>query len=1145
MDFSGDPQNDPALHPGRHRAFLHCLALTWCTMMIDEFHTAVSHPPPSQYEGSAAPEALPTALAALACTLCQTPIALVALTSPSEHRILAQVGCSQGWDVPPDSLWLLETLAHPGLLCIADVRAEPHRQLAPLVIDGHGIRFYAGQALRHPDGQPFGVLCVMDTQPRALDAATQAQFSALAQSLGVALHHTHAPEQPDTDGHAREFAHYQAIVENTTDLMCLSAPDGRLMFVNRAYEKLSAQAANNLIGTLFCDQLPTSDRNFVAAQMQAVCAHRVILGSEVCQQAPDGLERWTSWIHHPLIDQKGEVWAVHSVGRDITAHKLTERSLQHSKARLRSLYESTPAMLHSIDAQGRLLTVSDTWLAKMGYAREEVLGRNSAEFLTPESHAYARNVVLPLYLQEGRCENIEYQMVRKDGTLIDVLLSATMERDENGQPLRSLAILEDVTEKHAVEAALRANQERLTLATHANGIGIWELNLIDNSLNWSEVMFQIFRVDPDEFAGHIDDWRRTVHPEDVEMCERAIRKAVASGEPLNFDFRIVLSDGLVHDVNARGSVFYDDDGRPLRMLGTNYDVTERKRMERQLAEQHELMRVTLRSIGDAVITTDEHGHVQWLNPVAERMTGWPNEEARGLPLGEVFNIVDEATGVPEACPVSRCLTETAHDENQHLTQLISRQGQRYGIEDSAAPIRNNQGQTLGVVLVFRDVTEQRRMGQEMSFRATHDPLTGLVNRSEFESRLQRALNDSVQRGSEHALMFIDLDQFKLVNDACGHAAGDQLLRQVTELLHSCVRSRDTLARLGGDEFGVILEHCSVEQAERVAQKICDQMEEFRFVHEGRRFRIGTSIGLVPVDQRWSQHDAIMQAADTSCYAAKEAGRNRVHVWFDTDQNMHTRKGEMQWATRLEQALDENRFRLYGQRIAPTLPNGEGLRCEVLIRLQDLDGNVIPPGAFLPAAERFQLASRIDRWVVRNVFSLLSSRHPALNRVHTLAVNLSGQSISDPAFQRYLLELIKQHPVDLSKLCFEITETAAITKLAEAGRFVQDIRRLGMRLALDDFGAGSSSFGYLKALQVDYLKIDGQFIKDVVHDPLDRAAVRCFCDVARVMGLKTVGEFVETDPILQELLSLGVDYAQGYLIHRPEPLAELLGLTGRR
>ncbi|MDD2977963.1 PAS domain S-box protein [Aquabacterium sp.] len=1114
----------------------------------------IAHRPHEEHRSPPAPVAQPltpdaglSALAALACTLCQTPMALISRVTPQYQQLVAQVGLGldlglgESGAALPHLAWTIATLGHPGLLVVSDVSAAPTWQDDWLASGPAGIRFYAGLALHGPDGQPIGTLCVMDTQPRELDAATQAQFSALGQVLGPALAPS-LPEERPSGAAESELACYRTLVESQTDLISLATPQGRLTFVNPAFAAHAGRPAEALIGTSLYEHLPAADREAVASQVAAVCAHALVLGSEVRHPTDEGAARWTSWTHHPLCDAQGRVWAVQSVGRDITERKLTERSLKDSQTRLRSLYESTPAMLHSIDAQGRLLTVSDTWLAKMGYTRSEVIGRNSADFLTPESHDYARNVVLPRYLRDGRCDLIEYQMVRKDGTLIDVLLSATMERDAQGHPLRSLAILEDVTEKHAVEAALRANQERLSLATQANGIGIWELDLVTQRLTWSEMMFQIFGLSRDQFQGRAEDWQRCVHPDDLALCVQQMARAVATGQPMNFDFRIVHGDGSVHDVNASATVFYDKDGGPLRMLGTNYDVTERKRMDRELAEKHELLRVTLHSIGDAVITTDARGRVQWLNPVAERMTGWRNVEACGQALSDVFRIVDEATGQPEMCPVSRSLCEDLIDNPARLTQLISRDGTLYGIEDSAAPIRDAQGQVLGVVLVFHDVTEQRRMGHEMSFRATHDELTGLVNRSEFETRLLRALHDSQQRDSAHALMYIDLDQFKLVNDACGHAVGDQLLRQVTELLNGCVRSRDTLARLGGDEFGVILEHCDVEQAERVAQKICDQMEEFRFVHDGRRFRIGTSIGLVPLDKRWSHGDAIMQAADTSCYAAKEAGRNRVHVWFDTDLTMHTRKGEMQWATRLEQALDEDRFLLYGQRIVPIRPTGEGLRCEVLIRLQDHDGSIIPPGAFLPAAERFQLASRIDRWVVRQVFALLASGDPALDAVHTLAVNLSGQSISDPAFQRYLLELIDSQPVDLGKLCFEITETAAITKLAEAGSFIQGMRRLGMRLALDDFGSGSSSFGYLKALQVDYLKIDGQFIKDVVHDPLDRAAVRCFCDVARVMGLKTVGEFVEDDPILQELLELGVDYAQGYLIHRPEPLGRLLGLT---
>jgi diguanylate cyclase len=472
--------------------------------------------------------------------------------------------------------------------------------------------------------------------------------------------------------------------------------------------------------------------------------------------------------------------------------------------------------------------------------------------------------------------------------------------------------------------------------------------------------------------------------------------------------------------------------------------------------------------------------------------------------------------------------------------LISREGDEYGIEDSAAPIRNEAGDLLGVVLVFHDVTEQRRLSGEMSYRASHDALTGLINRAEFEARLRRTLNKAHEERSQHALMYIDLDQFKLVNDACGHSVGDQLLQQVAKLMGETVRARDTLARLGGDEFAVILEHCTTDQAQRVAQQICDRMDDFRFVHDGRRFRIGTSIGLVPVDTRWANTAAVMQAADTSCYAAKEAGRNRVHAWFDTDQAMRARHGEMQWATRLEQAIDDNRFVLYAQKIHPLRAQTSGLHAEVLLRLLDTDGSLIPPGAFLPAAERFHLSSRIDRWVLQH--ALVRLRAVAdLKAVELLCINLSGQSIGDRAFHRHAVELLTlAGPAVCQRVCFEITETAAITNMADATHFIEQVRALGVRMALDDFGAGASSFGYLKTLPVDLLKIDGQFIKDLIDDPLDDAAVRCFVDVARVVGLKTVAEFVDRPEILQRVREHGIDYAQGFLLHRPEPFDQVLG-----
>lgn len=1095
------------------------------------------------------PEPLFDTLTQLASSACGVPIALISLIDTHRQWFKSRVGLPDVTETPRDVSFCAHAILEEDVMEVPDATRDTRFADNPLVTGEPGIRFYAGAPIKLPDGHCIGTLCVIDHHPRILSSRQRQALQHLAQAVCEALlmrERTLQRAMEATQGYAAEIANnealYRAIVEDQTELISLADTQGRLTFVNAAYSRQYNKTTQELIGTSFYDYVPEAEREQVRAHIERLLVTREPLQDENRTIAANGELRWMAWTNRVICNDQDEVTGVHSVGRDITERKLAEQSLQESKAQLRSLYESTPAMLHSVDSHGILLTVSDTWLAKMGYTREEVIGRSSADFLAPSSYEYARTVVLPRYLLTGRCDNVEYQMVRKDGSLIDVRLSAIMERDPDGHPVRSLAILEDVTEKHAVEAALHANQERLTLATQANEIGIWELSLPEGRLTWSDMMFTIFGLPRELFTGKLEDWRRCVHPEDIDYASRELTDAIKGNKPLDFDFRVRHPDGQVRYVYARATVFRNAQGQATRVLGTNYDVTERKRMERELAEKHELLRVTLHSIGDAVITTDAHGRVQWLNPVAERMTGWPNESARDKPLSQVFHIVNELTRETEVNPFDRCLAEDVHAGQLDHTLLISRTGAEYGIEDSAAPIRDEEGNMLGVVLVFHDVTEQRRMGHEMNFRATHDELTGLVNRAEFDKRLTRVLGEAHEHDSSHALMYIDLDQFKLVNDACGHSVGDQLLCQVTSLLQGCVRARDTLARLGGDEFGVILEHCNVDQAHRVAQDICDQMGEFRFVHDGRRFRIGTSIGLVPLDKRWANTAAVLQAADTSCYAAKEAGRNRVHAWYDTDQAMRARKGEMQWASRLEQALDENRFILYGQRIAPIHHHAQGLHCEVLIRLRDTDGSIIPPGAFLPAAERFHMASRIDRWVVRHVFEWLAQQGEALDQIDTIAVNLSGQSIGDPTFHHYMQELIAETSVDVRKLCLEITETSAITNLADAGAFIDGMRQRGVRMALDDFGSGASSFGYLKNLPVDYLKIDGQFIKALVHDPLDQATVRCFCEVARVLGIRTIAEFVETEATLHELRKLGVDHAQGYLVHKPQPLHELLSTT---
>jgi len=428
---------------------------------------------------------------------------------------------------------------------------------------------------------------------------------------------------------------------------------------------------------------------------------------------------------------------------------------------------------------------------------------------------------------------------------------------------------------------------------------------------------------------------------------------------------------------------------------------------------------------------------------------------------------------------------------------------------------------------------------EMSHRAAHDALTGLANRTELEFRLTRTIQKARKTPSERTLLYIDLDQFRLVNDACGHTAGDLLLQQVARILGDIIRIPDTLARLGSDEFAIILENCNVSQAQKVAQQICDQMEEFRFVHEGRRFRIGASIGVVPLDEKWASSSAILQAGDAACSSAKEAGRNRVHTWFDSDMAMRARRGELQWAARIEQALDEDRFLLFAQRILPLKGVPHGVHAEVVLRLTDQQGTVVMPSIFMPAAERFHLASRIDRWVIRNAVNWLNAL-PTLDVVDHLGINLSGQSIGDRVFHRWAIGILHAAGPDICrKICLEITETSTITNLGDAAFFFEQVRSVGVKVALDDFGAGASSFGYLKTLSVDFLKIDGQFIRNLVDDPLDEVAVRCFIDVAEAVGMKTVAEFVDRPEVLARLRELGVDYAQGFLLHHPAPIDELL------
>ncbi|MDD5403086.1 MAG: EAL domain-containing protein [Sulfuricella sp.] len=435
--------------------------------------------------------------------------------------------------------------------------------------------------------------------------------------------------------------------------------------------------------------------------------------------------------------------------------------------------------------------------------------------------------------------------------------------------------------------------------------------------------------------------------------------------------------------------------------------------------------------------------------------------------------------------------------------------------------------------------------ERLSYLATHDALTGLVNRREFEHRLEKALASAREEGWAHALCYLDLDQFKIVNDTCGHVAGDELLRQLTVLLQSKVRDTDLLARLGGDEFGVLLENCPLEQAQIVADLLRQTVKDFHFVWQNKAFVIGVSIGLVPLTQDCESLASVLSCADSACYAAKDMGRNRVHVYRVEDSELAQRQGEMNWVARITHAIEENRFRLYYQTIMPLAEADEaGAHFEILLRMLDDQGELIPPMAFIPAAERYNLMPSIDRWVVSTAFGLYWKifSGDSLSQRHTCTVNLSGPSLCDDHFLSFINRQFALYQVPHDHICFEITETAAISNLSRAMEFIGELRSRGCRFSLDDFGSGLSSFTYLKNMPVDYLKIDGSFVRDMVNDPMDAAMVAAINQVGHVMGLKTIAEFVETEAVLEKLREMGVDFVQGFGIEHPRPLEGIVNLT---
>lgn len=699
-----------------------------------------------------------------------------------------------------------------------------------------------------------------------------------------------------------------------------------------------------------------------------------------------------------------------------------------------------------------------------------------------------------------------------------------------------------VASEQAMAASLKASEARQKLAIKASQHGLWDIDAERTQMH----------ISPNFMAAlGYHDWPDLVplssaldlfHADDRATFEQWIRCDDRGDSPGEHEYRLLSRGGEVRWIRLQGAAMRDAPGGPLRLAGAMRDITEQKLAEARLFEQKALALVTLQSIREAVITTDADGCVDYMNPSAEVLLKAHRDEIHGAPAAALCRFIDEASRQDVPNPVDIAIAEARPVALTTRAALMLADGTEIPVDASSTLMRHEDGTTFGTVLVLRDVREERASAAQITFQATHDPLTGLINRSEFERRASAALEQVNRDHAPQALMFLDLDQFKIVNDTCGHRAGDELLRQVARLMTGSLRGSDALARLGGDEFGVLLQDCSLAQASEVAEALRGQVSRFRFYADGRAFSIGISIGVVEIGPDFDDLSALMRAADEACYLAKEKGRNRVQIYRCNDSDLTRQRGMMQWNARIKDALDRHQFRLYAQPIEPaTVRREQPLHFEVLLRLRGADGELIAPSLFLPAAERYGLIHPLDRWVVMATFQAL--RHARVERGYTCSINLSAASLGNECFAEYILAQAGKYRIDPACICFEVTETAVISEICKAQAFIESLRERGFRFALDDFGSGMASFGYLKHLPIDYLKIDGAFVRLMLSDRTDRAMVDSINKIGKVFGVPTIAEFVENDATRVMLRKMGVDYVQGYGVGLPVPLEDLL--AGRR
>ncbi len=841
---------------------------------------------------------------------------------------------------------------------------------------------------------------------------------------------------------------------------------------------------------------------------------------------PDGRVVWLSINGRPVFDEGGIFRGYRGTGTDITELVETTRAFKESEEKYRKIFEAETTAITVFEADTlRYIDANEAALKLYGYTRDEFIGltvtESSAE---PEA---TRDTIKKII--NGKISHIPRRLKRrKDGSVFPAELTSSVFNFKDKKIVCCVA--RDLSTEEQQARALKESEQRFRSFAENSSAEIFIKDVEGRYIMVNRYMTDLLNLREEEMLG------RTA----AQLYSPEIAARVEAHDKEVLEKRETIIREAVEDWPDRKRIFlsvrfpmFDALGRIIGIGGLNQEISELAEARRALQESERRFKDFAETAADYFWETDSEDRFIYLSERFQQVRGVPPEQVLGKTRREAFGeaLEDAADGEHAAA---------VREQKPFTVELARRRpdGTIVRLQSTGKPVLDHNGRFRGYRGSTRDITDAHVLSEELTYQANHDALTGLLNRRAFEDRLNRVLEAVRKEGSEHVMCYLDLDQFKVINDTCGHDAGDELLRQLCVQLKAKVRKRDTLARLGGDEFGVLMEHCALDQADRVADALRQTITDFRFAWEGREFRIGASIGMAAINASSDSIAAVMSAADAACYVAKDQGRNRVHVSRENDAELSRRYMEMEWVARINAALAEDRFQLLYQPVYPIRTDKRvGHHYELLLRMVE-DGKSISPAEFFPAADRYNLSSSLDRWVVRTALRWLNDHPDHLRDLSLCAINLSGHSLTDRNFLYFLTQMLDESNVPASKLCFEVTETVAIANLTAATSFIEGIKSRGSRFALDDFGSGLSSFAYLKALPVDFLKIDGVFIRDLETNAVDASMVKSINEIGHVMGKKTIAEFVENMAILEVLREIGVDYAQGNALGVPAPLDSL-------